>query len=63
MGTLIRTASSNRSLKTDRSLRSRFNLDEFHEDGDVGLFLPLDDALLSRACATELPAETADEQS
>jgi hypothetical protein len=28
----------------------------------VGLFLPLDDALLSRACATVLPAETADEQ-
>jgi hypothetical protein len=27
----------------------------------VGLFLPLDDALLSRACATVLPAETADE--
>lgn len=28
----------------------------------MGLFLPLDDALLSRACATALPAETSDEQ-
>lgn len=28
----------------------------------MGLFLPLDDALLIRACATVLPAETADEQ-
>jgi hypothetical protein len=28
----------------------------------VGLFLPLDDALLRRASATVLPAETADEQ-
>jgi hypothetical protein len=56
------TVSSNQSLKTDRGLRSRFNLDEFHEDGDVGLFLPLDDTLLNRACATPLPAETADDQ-
>jgi hypothetical protein len=28
----------------------------------VGLFLPFDDALFCRACATALPAETSDEQ-
>ena len=54
--------SSTKSLKADRGLRSRFNLDEYHEDDDVGPFLPLDDALLNRNCATALPAETVDEQ-
>lgn len=53
---------STQPLRADCGLCSHFNLDERHGDGDVGSFLHLDDALLSRACATPLPTETPDEQ-